>query len=507
MGSSRPGLMLPVILSASFMYGFDLNGVNVALPSLRGDLHTGPAALELVAGGYAFTYAAGLVTGGRLGDLFGYRRMFLAGMAAFTVASLLCGVAATPAQLVAARLLQGLTAALMVPQVLALITALYSAERRPRALAWFGVVMAVSGVVGQVLGGLLITADVLGLGWRAIFWVNVPVGAVVLAAAIRLLPRTPPDGRAAPDPALPRTAPDARAVLDPALPRTARRAALDPLGVLGLTGALALALAPLALGREEGWPAWTWVALAAAVPVFALALAWERRLARRGGAPLLDLALFTNRPYRVGLAMSAAFMAAFVSGIFAMSLLLQSGLGLTPLRAGLAFGPMAVGGVVAPLAGRRLIARYGAPRVVLGGSAAAVGGTALLAALLSAYGDGVPVAGLAAALAVVGCANMLVIPALVGIMLAGVRAERAGAASGVLNTTQQFAGSAGLAVIGTVFFAVLGRAHDAGAYAAATAVAFWIAAGLAAVMTGLAVVLRRAVSAGTRVRQPDAGRA
>lgn len=458
--------MLPVILSATFLYGFDLNGVNVALPSLQTDLRAGPVALELVAGGYAFTYAAGLVTGGRMGDLFGYRRMFLAGMAAFTIASLLCGLAQAPGQLVAARLVQGLTAALMVPQVLALVTALYVPERRTRALAWFGVVMAFSGVVGQVLGGLLITANAHGLGWRVIFLVNVPVGVIVLAAAAMLLPRVAPAGRVR----------------------------LDPIGVLAVTAALALALAPLALGREQGWPAWTWVALAAAVPVFVLALAWERRVARRGGAPLLDLSLFASRPYRIGLAMSGAFMAAFVSGIFAMSLLLQAGLGLTAVRAGLVFGPMALGGIVAPLAGRRLIARFGAPRVVLAGSTAAVVGTASLAAALSAYGGGVPVGWLVVALFVVGSANMFVIPALVGIMLANVRPERAGAASGVLNTTQQFAGSAGLAVIGTVFFAVLGRAHDAGAYAGATAAAFWIAAALAAVMTGLAVLLRRAVA-------------
>lgn len=458
--------VLPVILSASFLYGFDLNGVNVALPSLRSGLHAGDAALELVAGGYAFTYAAGLVTGGRLGDLFGYRRMFLAGMSAFTVASLLCGLAQAPGQLVAARLAQGLTAALMVPQVLALITALYEPERRTRALAWFGVVMAFSGVVGQVLGGLLITADVLGLGWRVIFLVNVPVGGIVLVAAVVLLPRVTPAGRAR----------------------------LDPVGVLAVTAALALALAPIALGREQGWPVWTWVAMAGAVPMFALALAWERRFTRRGGAPLLDLSLFANRPYRIGLAMSAAFMASFASGIFAMSLLLQSGLRLTALRAGLVFGPMALGGIAAPLVGRRLITRYGAPRVVLAGSTAAVVGTASLAAALSAYGGGVPVGWLVIALFIVGSANMFVIPALVGIMLANVAPERAGAASGVLNTTQQFAGSAGLAVIGTVFFAVLGRAHDAGAYAAASAATFWIATALTAIMTGLAVVLRHALA-------------
>src|SRR4051812_27617987 len=158
--------MLPVILSATFMALFDFFVVNVAAPSLRSDLHAGEAALELVVGGYAFSYASGLVTGGRLGDLFGYRRMFLIGVAGFTIASGLCGLAQSPGQLIAARLLQGFTAAAMVPQVLALITSVFPAAERPRAVAWFGVAIGAGSVAGQVLGGLLLDADLFGLGWR-----------------------------------------------------------------------------------------------------------------------------------------------------------------------------------------------------------------------------------------------------------------------------------------------------------------------------------------------------
>ena len=248
-------LLLPVILAAFFMYGFDGNVVNVALPAIRSDLGAGAAALELVVGGYVFSYATGLVLGGRLGDLLGRRRMFLAGVAAFTLTSMLCGLAQSPVQLVLARMLQGLTAAAMVPQVLALITTVIPTEQRPRALAWFGVTGGLSGVCGQLLGGLLLGADVFGLGWRAIFFINLPVGLVLFALASALLPAA--------------TASD--------------RPALDGIGALGVSGSLALALVPLILGREEGWPVWIWVLLVASVPAFWAALVWERRLAARGG--------------------------------------------------------------------------------------------------------------------------------------------------------------------------------------------------------------------------------
>src|SRR5579859_6905858 len=174
--ASRRWLMLPVVLLAMFMAGFDIWVVNVAAPSLQRDLHVSDASLQLIVGGYAFMYASGMVTGGRLGDLLGYRRLFMIGVASFALASLLCGLAQSPAELVVARLLQGPTGAAMVPQVLALITATFPARERSRALAWFGVTVGVGFVSGQVLGGGLIEADPFGLGWRAIFLVNVPVG-------------------------------------------------------------------------------------------------------------------------------------------------------------------------------------------------------------------------------------------------------------------------------------------------------------------------------------------
>jgi EmrB/QacA subfamily drug resistance transporter len=454
---------LPVILAATFMYGFDFNVVNIALASLQRDLHAGSAALELVVGGYAFAYAAGLVTGGRLGDLFGYRRMFTTGMTGFVLASLLCGLAQTPAELVGARLLQGLAAAVMVPQVLAMITALFPGEERPRALAWFGVAVGVSGLCGQVLGGLLLSANVLGLSWRAIFLLNIPIGALVLVLAFRVVPRV--DGRSG--------------------------ARLDPVGTAGISAALALALGPLSLGQQQGWPAWTWVCLAASVPVMAAALAWERHLDRAGGQPLIDLSLFGRRSFTVGMAISVAFMAAFTSSVFIVSLLFQDGLGLTPLHAGLAFLPMAAAGIAGPLIGRRLLPRYGPFRVMLAGSLVNAVGFLSLASILQIAGQAITAVPISITLAVIGLGSMLILPTVIGVALTDVRTEQAGIASGTLSTTQQFAGSAGIAVIATVFFAALGqRTHTAG-YAHATATAVWIDLSLTLVITALTAVLAR----------------
>ncbi|GAA4206144.1 MFS transporter [Actinocatenispora rupis] len=452
-------MLLPAILSAMFLYGFDLNVVNVALPTLAGQLHAGPAALQLVVGGYTFTYAAGLVTGGRLGDLYGHRRMFLAGMAAFAVASALCGLAQTPGQLVATRLVQGLTAAAMVPQVLAMITTAFPAAERPRALAGYGVVAAVSGICGQVLGGMLLSADVFGLGWRAVFLVNVPAAAIVLAVAPRVLPRHEPT----------------------------TRVRLDLAGALALSATLGLALVPLVLGRDLGWPWWVWTLLAASVPVAVGTVWWERRVT----APLLDLALFTDRRYRLGIAVAAAFMATFSGVVFVTTLLLQRGLGLSAVQSGLAFAPMAVVGVLVPPLGRRLVTRHGPVPVVLLGCAVNAVAFGALGLALQLRGGAVGAGWLVVPLAGLGLGNTLLLPALLGATLAGVRPDRAGVAAGVLATAQQFAGTAGLAVLGTAFFAVLAAHHATPTgYARGAELVVWSALGLTAAMAGLTVRLR-----------------
>jgi len=230
--------MLPVILTATFMALFDFFVVNVAAPSLERDLHASSSELQLVVGGYAFSYATGLITGGRLGDLFGYRRLFMGGMAGFALASLLCGLAQNPTELIVARLIQGFAGAAMVPQVLSLITNTFTPVERPRALGYFGMTVGAGSVAGQVIGGLLLQADVFNLGWRSIFLVNVPIGAVAIVLAARLLPHT----------------------------RSEVRPRLDMFGALTVSASLALALIPLVMGQSQGWPAWCWVSLALVPP-------------------------------------------------------------------------------------------------------------------------------------------------------------------------------------------------------------------------------------------------
>jgi EmrB/QacA subfamily drug resistance transporter len=414
---------LVVLLSAWFMAQFDFFVVNVAAPSIERDLHTGPAALELIVGGYAFTYAAGMITGGRLGDRYGYRRLFVWGVSAFTVASVLCGIAVEPAQLVAARLLQGLAGAVMVPQVLATISAVYPPEERGRALGWYGATGGLGSIAGQVLGGLLLTADVLGLGWRIVFLVNLPVGLVVVPLALWLLPRTD----------------------------SGRRPRLDLPGAAGLAAGLALVLVPLGLGNSLGWPTWTWVCMAVSVPVSALTWHWQRVLAARGGQPVLDLALLKVHSYVAGIGAIVAFMAYFASLMFTLTVFLQGGLGLTAFQAGLAFAPMGLLFSVTSLLGNRLVRRYGLIVVMLGATVTALG----LGLLVAGAELGLPY--VMAGLVLAGTGNGLVLPQLIGAALVEVAPHQAGIGSGVLSTAQQFAGAGGVAVIGAVFFAAAHR--------------------------------------------------
>lgn len=461
MDSQYPRSALPVLLAAWFMAQFDFFVVNVAAPTFVRDLGAGPVALELIVGGYAFTYAAGMVTGGRLGDRYGHRRLFVIGVVAFTVASLACGLAAGPGQLVAARLAQGLAGAVMVPQVLGTITATYPPPARGRAVGWYGVTGGLGSIAGQVLGGFLLTADVLGLGWRVIFLINVPVGVLAVVLARRL-----PASRVA----------------------TAR--GLDPLGAAGIAGTLALALVPLTLGRTLGWPAWTVVCLGLC-PVAALAtLAWQRRLSARGGDPILDPTLLRSTSYPVGIAAVLAFMAYFAAFMFTLALLLQDRYGLSAFQAGCAFAPMGVLFAVTALLGARWTARWGL-RVV------GIGCAVIAAGLLVLVGyDRLPVT--IGAIILVGAGNGLVLPQLISAALRDVRPGVAGTAAAVLSSTQQFAGAAGVTLLGTVFFAVRADHGTGGAMRVTTL----LGVGLVAVVAALVAVLHRTGTRHDEVAEP-----
>jgi MFS family permease len=418
-------LVLAVALSATVMAIFDLFVVNIATPQIRAGLHAGDAAVEFVVSGYAFAYAAGLITGGRLGDRFGYRRMFVTGMAAFTVASLLCAVTQNAGELVACRIVQGLTAAVMVPQVLSLITVTFAPAHRGRATAWYGVASGIAALAGQIGGGLLLDWDVADLGWRLIFLVNIPVGVTAIALALRTLP----DSRGGP-------------------------ARIDPLGAGAVAAVMTLILVPLALGREHGWPPWVWICLAAAAVAAPAVVGWQAAVGRHGGTPIIDTRLFANRGYTLLLLACSAFQLYFGCFMFTLSLLLQVGLGESADQASVVFVCQGLLYTAASLRGGRWALTRGR-RVPLLGAALVVAGLALLAGDLA--GDDPGMAALIAALGVVGAGNGLILPTLLGAALSRVPAEQAGAASGTLNTAQQFANSLGVTLIGTVFFAVAGH--------------------------------------------------
>lgn len=423
--------VLPVILSATFMALFDFNVVNVSAPAIERSLGSSTSELQFVVAGYAFSYAAGLITGGRLGDMFGHRRMFLWGMAAFVVASAACGGAQTSEALIAARLAQGLSAAAMVPQVLALITRLFAPSGRARALAWFGATVGLGSIAGQVMGGVLVQADIFGLGWRMIFLVNIPVGAGALVLASRLLPRA----------------------------GATSRHPLDLVGVAAISGALALALVPLIAGESRGWPAWAIVMLLASVPALAIAVWHQARSKRRGREPLLDVDLFGQRSFSVGLAVNMIVYAYIGSFFLAMAVFLQTGLGLTPLRAGLTFALPALGFAIAAIRAPSLAARYGRNLVV---AALALNCVALAALFLEfeLSGSAISASRIVLPLTLTWIGNGLILPTMIGVVLTGVDPLRAGSAAGILTTGQQFAMAIGVALLGIIFFdhsqAVLG---------------------------------------------------
>jgi EmrB/QacA subfamily drug resistance transporter len=420
------------VLAGTFMVVLDFFIVNVALPSMQSDLGASDSAIEWVIAGYALTSAIFVITAGRLGDRFGRRRMFSLGLALFTVASLACGAAATPMQLVLARLVQGVAAALLTPNVLSIIGVLYSGQDRLRALSVYGTSLGLAAVGGQLIGGALIALDPAGLGWRSCFLINVPVGVVALLMAPRVIPES----------------------RQPGAPR------LDRVGTLLATAALTAIVLPLLEGRQHGWPAWTWLSLAAAPVLLAAFVAHQRSLTRRGGSPLLDISLFTHRSFSGGLATQLCFWAGQASFFVVLALYLQNGRGLQPLPAGLVFTILAVAYVAASMRAPALTARYGRAVIAAGALVLACGHGLLLAAV-SDVGVGGSLAVLVPGLLLVGAGMGLVLTPLASTILASLEPERAGAASGMLTTMQNVGNALGVAVTGVIFFGALhaGYAH------------------------------------------------
>ena len=420
--SSLSPIGLAAVLLGAFLSIADFFIVNVALPTIDSRFHASTATLELVVAGYGVPYALLLVLGGRLGDLHGRRPLFMAGMASFTVFSLLCGLAPTDVALVAFRAAQGASAALMVPQVLATIQASSSGERRARALGLYGATAGIAAVVGQVAGGALVSADIAGTSWRPIFLVNVPLGLIGLVLAWRHVPVTKSD-----------------------LP-----ARIDGLGTALLAFCVIALLVPLTEGRALGWPAWSWILLGLFVPAAVAFTFVERRLEALDGHPIVPPSLVRLPGMHRGLAIAAPFFAGFGAFMFVSALAFQRGAHLGPLGSGLALVPMAVPFLVASLMTARLSARYGRA-VISAGAVLQATGLAGLAGTLFAAWPHVDAVNLAPAMIVAGFGQGLVLSPLFGFVLAGVPAARAGVGSGVLVTTQQSALALGVAALGSLF--------------------------------------------------------
>jgi len=413
------------MLVGTFLFATDAFIVNVALPTIGRTLHAPPALLELTVAGYVAAYACCLVAGGRLGDAFGRRRMFMIGMTGFVIASAGCGLAPTAELLVGARLIQGVTAAAMVPQVLATVQALFHGPDRQRALGVFGAVIGSATVAGQVLGGAIVSADIAGLAWRPAFLINVPIGLVGLAFAARLIPET----------------------------RAGRALRLDLPGAALLAMSVLLVLLPMSLGRDLGWPPWTWAALALAPFAWALFVYVQARMERAERGPLLPPSLLALPGMRRGLIAALAFFLQVGGFMITTAVTLQSGLGLAPLAAGLMLIPYALGFLSGSLAAQRLAARIGRWIVTGGGALLAVGLLAFAAEAYTGYA-GLSETRLLVPLVLIGVGQASVMIPLFGVVLTGIPGDLAGVASGVLTTTQQTGIALGTAVLGTLFFGV-----------------------------------------------------
>ncbi|WP_250403639.1 MFS transporter [Streptomyces cellostaticus] len=426
---SAPGLSgvaLVVVLTGYALSIVDASIVNVALSSVSDDLHGGAAALELVVSGYGLTYALGLVLGGRLGDAFGRRRVYACGLAAFTLTSALCGLAPTIELLVTARLLQGAAAAMLVPQVLATIQAVTEGQARARAIGMYGATAALGMVVGQILGGLLVSLDVAGIGWRSVFAINVPVGAAALLA-VRRVPAT----------------------------RAGAKPGFDPVGTLLFGVTMVCVLAVVVAGPDLGWPLWLWALLAVAA-VAALALVRvERGLEAHGGSPLLSPSVLSRPGMRRGLAAMVPFSAGFGAFLFVYALVGQGHFGLDGLASGGVLVPFAAAFFVVTLFTPRIAAALGGRIVTLGAVVQCAG----LPLLALAIGLGWPHPSLALVLVGIGLFGVgaaLTGPALFRMILADVPPAQAGMGSGVLVTSQQMATALGATVGGTLYVSLSG---------------------------------------------------
>jgi EmrB/QacA subfamily drug resistance transporter len=421
--------VLALVLAAECMDLLDGTIVNVAAPTIRTDLHASAAGLQWIIGGYSLAFAIGLITGARLGDIYGRKRIFVLGALGFVTASVACGFAVSPAMLIGCRLAQGAAAALLIPQGLGIIRSVFAPDELGSAFAFFGPVIGLSSMLGPIIGGALIDANAFGSSWRLIFFVNLPLGLLAALGAVRLMPES--------------TAP--------------RRPRLDLIGTLLAALAMGLLIYPLIQGQGAGWPAWTYAMIAASFLTFGLLVAWSRRASRSGRDPLVVASVFGHRSYVAGLGSIVVFFAGMIGTLLVLTLYLQFGEHFSAIHAGLTLAPFAIGSAGgATLAAAVLVPRFG--RTVLQiGAVIIAGGVWWLRDVIALHGLSTTSLSLAPPQIVLGVGIGMLIAPLFGFILSSVTDDEVGSASGVLNACQQLAGAVGVAALGTIFFAVLGH--------------------------------------------------
>ncbi|MFE5713302.1 MFS transporter [Streptomyces sp. NPDC056501] len=423
----RRWIALAIVMTAAFMDLVDATIVNIAIPSIERDLGASFGAIQWITAGYALAFAAGLITGGRLGDIYGRKRLFLLGTAGFTLASALCGFAANPEMLVASRLLQGAAAAMMVPQVLSIIHVTFPAHERGKVFGMFGAIIGLGAVSGPLLGALLTQWNIAGLEWRPIFLINLPVGIAGLILGRKFISESK-------------------------APKALR---LDIVGMLLATAALLMLIYPLTRGRELDWPLWGHLMMVGSLFVFAAFVLYEKYKTRKDGSPLVELSLFKVKSFAAGIAVQLTF--GVVLGIFFLvwTLYMQIGLGWTPLKAGVTGVPFSIAvSLAAGLSVQKLVPRFGR-KVLQAGALTMIAGVLLYLFEAGRYGTAITSWQMVPPLVIMGLGMGLIVAPLTDAVLSEVPKEHAGSASGLINTTGQMGNALGLGLVSVVFFGVI----------------------------------------------------
>ena len=452
-----------VLLAAEVMDLLDALITSIAGPTIVRELGGGPTLIQWLSAAYTVAMAGGLLLGGRLGDMFGRPRMFLIGMAGFTAMSLACALSSNPAELLTFRVLQGLIGAIMLPQGFGLIKEMFPPDELAKAFGAFGPVMGLSAVGGPILAGYLVDANFFGWGWRTIFAINVPIGIVALIAGRRLLPQSKPD----------------------------RTVHIDLTSAALAAASMVSLIYPLIQGQELGWPLWSYALIALGMAGLVLLAFVERRRDRSGRPTLIVPTLFAKRAFTGGMATGMALFGSLLGMSIVFTLLVQLGLGYSPLKAGLAGIAQAAGMVIGFIVSQPLNAKLGR-RLMHLGELVSVAGFGALVLTLHLAGDGVGIWAMAPALLITGVGFGFTMSPFFDVVLAGVSEQEAGSASGVLSAVQQLGGAFGVAVLGTMFFHTLAHtdAHSRiGAFRDAATHSFWLAGALMLVAAALTFLL------------------